>query len=89
MMTWADKIEAKGYETGHQIGHQEGHQEGRQEGRQEEKIAFLLRMVTRKFGVLDSQSRQRIENAGPEQLLKWSDRFVTARSLEEVFNGQG
>lgn len=34
-----------------QEGRQEGHQEGRQEGRQEECIAFVSRLLRRKFGI--------------------------------------
>ena len=96
MMTWAEKIEAKGYSLGHQEGHQEGHREGRREGhregrregfqagRQEGEAALLLRMAERKFGRVSSAARRQIEEARPEQLLEWGERLVTAQSLEEM-----
>jgi flagellar biosynthesis/type III secretory pathway protein FliH len=92
MMTWAEKIEAKGYSLGHREGRREGRQEGRREGfqagRQEGEAALLLRMAERKFGHVSSAARRRIEDARPEQLLAWGERLVTARSLEEALESE-
>ena len=72
MITWAEKMEARGYER------------GRRETR-----ALLARQITRKFGPLSEWVQQTIESADAEQLLEWGDRFVTARTVEEVFDGKG
>ena len=51
--------------------------------------AHAQEQMKRKFGTLDPEVKQRIETAKSERLLEWGDRFVMARSLDEVFNGQG
>ena len=76
MMTWAEKIEAKGYSMGHQAGRREG------------EAALLLRMAERRFGQVSSAARRRIEDARPEQLLAWGERLVTAQSLEEALESE-
>ncbi len=60
-----------------------------EEGRQQGEAALLARMVMRKFGPLSQGVQQTIESADAEQLLEWGDRFVTARSVEEIFDGKG
>lgn len=59
--------------------------QGRQEGRREGEAALLLRMLERKFGQLDIQTRKRVEDADAERLLDWGERVLTAERLEEVF----
>ncbi len=66
-----------------------GREEGREEGRREGEAVILLRQLERKFGPLKSGIRQRIESADADQLLVWGERFVTARSLAEVFGEEG
>jgi Domain of unknown function (DUF4351) len=83
MMTWAEKIEAKGYDRGLEQGHRKGLEHGRREG----EAALLLRMAERKFGQVSPEARGQIEKARPEQLLEWGERLVSARSLEETLDG--
>jgi flagellar biosynthesis/type III secretory pathway protein FliH len=59
-------------------------EEGRQEGRQQGEAAILLRQLERKFGPLGANVRERITRADAERLLVWSERVLTATSLEEV-----
>ncbi len=59
--------------------------EGRKEGRQEGRREVLMQMLTRRFGPLIPALHRRIETADAEQILRWSERFVTARSLDEIF----
>ena len=61
-----------------------GRQAGRQEGRQEGEAIVLLRLITLKFGPPGEGVRQQIETADAETLLQWSDRILTAHSLDEV-----
>ena len=66
-------------------GRQEGRQEGWQEGRQEGAAATLLRQVTAKFGPPTPVTRQRLESAETDTLLRWSERILSATSLDELF----
>ncbi|MFY9825158.1 MAG: DUF4351 domain-containing protein [Thermoanaerobaculia bacterium] len=72
-------------EEGRLLGLQEGRQKGVQEGRQEGEARFLLRLLERKFGRVDPQTRRRVRGADAERLLLWGERVLTAERLEEVF----
>ncbi len=65
----------------------EAREEGRKDGRREGEANLLLRQLERKFGPLDARTRARIRRAGPDRLLEWGERFVTAERLEQVFEG--
>ncbi|MEO5379183.1 MAG: DUF4351 domain-containing protein [Magnetococcus sp. DMHC-6] len=56
-----------------------------QDGRQEGKAETLLRQLTRRFGTLPSNIQEKVNVADLETLELWSDLFVDARSLEDVF----
>lgn len=66
-------------------GRREGHRKGRREGLREGEARVLSRQMERKFGVLADQVRERIAAADAEQILAWSERLLTARTLDEVF----
>jgi len=72
--------------TAERIGIQKGRKEGRKEGRQEGEVAMLLRLIARKFGPPTEPVRERIERADPETLVEWSDRILTAQTLDEVLH---
>ena len=63
---------------------QQGKQEGRQEGRREGEARILIRLLKRKFGEVPETVERRIKSADADTLLEWSDRVLTARSLEDV-----
>ena len=63
-----------------------GIQKGRKEGRKEGEAAMLLRQIARKFGPPTEPVRERIERADSETLLAWSDRILTAQTLDEVLH---
>jgi hypothetical protein len=90
MQTFIDRYieqgRQQGIEQGIARGRQEGWQEGRQEGRQEGEAAILLRQIDRKFGPPSELVRKRISSADPETLLRWSDRILTADSLDAVLH---
>ena len=56
--------------------------------RQEGEATLLLRQLRRKFGTPDPAIEERVNTADAEQLLEWGERFVTANTLDEVFDGQ-
>jgi len=81
IMTVAEKLRKEGM----QEGRQEGKQEGKREGKQEGECTVLRRQLENRFGEIPPEYRRRLEQADSETLLKWSERVLTATSLEEVF----
>jgi predicted transposase/invertase (TIGR01784 family) len=57
-----------------------------EQGRQEGGAALLLRQIERKFGAPSAAMRERISNADPETLLNWSERILTADSVDAVLH---
>jgi predicted transposase YdaD len=72
--------------TAERIGIQKGRKEGRKEGYKEGEVAMLLRLIARKFGPPPETVRERITHADSETLLAWSDRILTAQTLDEVLH---
>ena len=56
-----------------------------QRGIQRWEAAILIWRVRRKFGSLEKQDSQKIESADTETLLDWSERLLTADSIEEIY----
>ncbi|WP_425338410.1 DUF4351 domain-containing protein [Thiorhodococcus minor] len=78
MSTFAERFIQQGWER--------GRLEGALEGRQEGEAAVLLRQLQLKFGELPSAARERVAGADAQTLLTWSERVLTARSLDEVLD---
>ena len=65
---------------------QEWLEQGIERGMQQGEAALLLRQVERKFGPeAAAANRERIKNAEAETLLLWSERILTAETVEELF----
>ena len=61
--------------------------EGMQQGMQRGEVAVLLRLMERKFGRrLTEDDRRRVESADVDTLLEWSDRILSANSVEEILH---
>ncbi|MBF0614776.1 MAG: DUF4351 domain-containing protein, partial [Magnetococcales bacterium] len=75
----------RGVEEGMLAGMELGEQRGRQEGRQEEAASMLLKLMRRKFGQMPDQVLEQVRSANLEQIEVWSDNFVFANSVDEVF----
>jgi len=79
----------EGRREGMQEGRREGMQEGRREGMQEGRTAgtseVLLRLLTIKFGPQPATVAERLADASQEELLSWSERLLSAETLESVF----
>jgi len=84
MPTFIDRYIEQGRQQGLFVGKQEGREEGRLEGRQEERRALLSRLLKRKFGSLTPAQRRRIEQAGGEELLRWTEQVLFAESAEDA-----
>ena len=92
MITWAEKMEARGEARGYEKAQREmasWAERAEATGRRAGEAALLARQMTRKFGPLSEGVRRLIESADAEQLLEWGERFVTAGSVEEVFDEKG
>ena len=59
-------------------------EEGRQEGRQEEGARVVLRLLRLKFGPLEPEIEELVRSADADRLLEWSERILTAESLQDV-----
>ena len=66
---------------------EEGMQQGMQKGMQKGEVAALLMLMERKFGNhLTETDRQIVESADPETLLKWLEKILSAKSIEEILH---
>jgi len=89
MTRFAERFLEKGREEGLEEGLEKGFEQGREEGvkrgiRQGE-ARMLLRQLTLRFGDLPPNAREQVESADADTLLRWSDRILTATTLDEVF----
>ena len=82
MSTFAERFRQEGMEQGIQQGIRQGIQQGMQQG----EVRMLVRLLTRKFGELPDNVRSRIESADAERLLEWSEKVLTATSIDDVLH---
>jgi hypothetical protein len=66
------------------FGIQKGLEQGLEEGIRRGEATLLLRLIELRFGAADQDVIQRIHEADCETLLRWSDRILTAQSLDEL-----
>lgn len=81
MATLTERLLKEGMQQGMQQGIQKGMQQGVQQGEQN----VLQRLLVRRFGPLDNQTRQRLQQATAQELECWADNILDARTLDEVF----
>ncbi|MBF0321593.1 MAG: Rpn family recombination-promoting nuclease/putative transposase [Magnetococcales bacterium] len=81
--------EQRGIEIGEQrgieIGEQRGIEIGKARGRRDVEAAVLLRLLHRRFGLVPDEMIEKIHSADLNMIEKWSENFVFADSLEDVF----
>ena len=81
--------EKEGFRKGKKIGIRKGKKIGIRKGEEigirKGELAVLRRLLERKFGTLSDEAIERLERADVDLLLEWSDRVLTATSLDEVF----
>jgi len=75
------------YQMGKNEGLLEGRQEGEQKGRQEGEQKLVMRLLEKRFGKLPTSVKNRLENASPAELDRWSVQLLNANSLEDIFKG--
>ena len=69
-------------------GREEGRDEGLLEGRKRERREVLLKLLTQRFGDIPARVRDRIEHADMDELQRWTERFVPAMTLMDIFDGK-
>jgi predicted transposase YdaD len=79
------RIRAESYAEGRREGEAEGRREGEAEGRHEGEAEVVLRLLRIRFGTLPEDVTARIKAADAETLLRWSERVLSAATLEAVF----
>lgn len=63
-------------------------EQGREEGFEAGMATLLERQLTRRFGPLGEDHRQRLLHASPDQLSCWAERLLDAPTLDAVFQVQ-
>ncbi|WP_437561392.1 DUF4351 domain-containing protein [Sorangium sp. So ce542] len=82
MVTVADYL----HEQGRLAGEREGRLAGEREGRLEGQRSTLLRLLRQRFGELPEPIEARIRAADAGQIDGWTDRVLTASTLDDVLN---
>lgn len=72
-LQWERDVEQRGLDKGLEKGLEQG----------ERKV--VLRLLERRFGPLDEQTRAQLDAASAEQLERLADRVLSAATLSEVF----
>ena len=88
MLSIREELERKGERRGRRIGRKEGREEGIQLGEERRLRQVLAKLLSGRFGPLDADTKARLQNASLDTLDHWSDRILTATTLDEVFRLQ-
>jgi hypothetical protein len=75
----------KGLRKGRAEGLKKGLEKGLERGRAEGESRVLRRQLTLRFGELPEAFQQRLDAADAETLLVWSERVLTAPTLDDIF----
>lgn len=59
---------------------------GIEKGLQQGAAGVLLRLLERRFGPIDEETRARVDKAEPDQLDHWSERILDAQTLQELLH---
>ncbi|MFZ0789545.1 MAG: DUF4351 domain-containing protein [Chromatiaceae bacterium] len=77
MSTFLQRVREESEQRGEQLGEQLGVQKG--------EARVLLRQIRLKFGEIPEEVRGRVEQADADTLLTWSERVLTANSIDDLF----
>jgi predicted transposase/invertase (TIGR01784 family) len=83
------KGEQQGLERGLKLGLQQGPQQGLQRGEQQGESTLILRILTRRFGVLPNGLVERVRQLGTIQLESLGEALLDFGQLSEVENWLG
>jgi len=85
---WLSEYDQLRLERREKRGIRIGRAEGRQEGRQEGAAEVLGRLLCRRFGALSPTVQKRLAKASPEQLARWGEAVLDAKTLKQVFSAR-
>ena len=88
MISAAQKLFERGFNEGKQEALNAAkklYEQEKEKGRLEGESLILERLLLAKFGAVPPVYRQRIKQANAQTLLIWSERVLTAATLDEVF----
>jgi predicted transposase/invertase (TIGR01784 family) len=89
MQSFLKKYYNQGLEQGVQQGLEQGVQQGKQQGVQQGvvqgELRVLSRLLRKRFGELPEWAEQMLKEASGAMLEVWSERILTAVTLEDVF----
>ncbi len=71
-------------QKGLQQGLQQGKQEGLQQGKQEEALSLIMRLLTRRFGEIDSQLQERVQRLSLVQLEELSEALLDFEAVTDL-----
>jgi predicted transposase YdaD len=71
-------------QKGLQQGLQQGKQEGLQQGKQEEALSLIMRLLTRRFGEIDSQLQERVQRLSLVQLEELSEALLDFEAVTNL-----
>lgn len=72
------------YQPGMEQGLEDGLEKGLEKGLDQGKAWLLRRQLQLKFGALSPELEARIDAATGEQIARWAERILSARSIEEM-----
>jgi hypothetical protein len=72
--------------TAERIGMEKGERIGMEKGERIGEAKMLVRLLEMRFGPLSEERRRQLESADAESLLEWSERILTAQTVDEVFH---
>lgn len=81
-MRYVTSVERIGMKKGFEKGLEQGVQQGIKRG----ECAVLRRLLLQRFSSLPEWAEERLEQAEPEDLERWTGRLLDAPSLKDVFN---
>ena len=85
---WEEQLKQQAMQQGLEQGLEAGLEKGLEKGLVIGEQKLLIRQITRRFGPLPDEIRQRIEQANIDQIEEWADRILDARSLADIFAGR-
>ncbi len=86
MQTFIDRYIEQGRAQGWEQGQEQGREQGIEQGKQQGEAAVLLRLILLKFGPPSPAVYRLVSAADPETLLRWSERILTAESVDALLN---
>lgn len=85
IMTAAGRLITEAWAEGEARGRAEGEARGRAEGEARGETKLLLKQLTTRYGTLDPDVRERVENATTDEIELWSVRLVQGNpTLDDI-----